>query len=56
MKTQQRQRVDKLFKLIFKGTGLITIALLGGIFFILFNNSISFFLQISPLDFFTGSQ
>ncbi len=56
MKTQQRERVDKLFKLIFKGTGLITIALLGGIFFMLFYNSVSFFLQISPLDFFTGSQ
>lgn len=56
MKTQQRERVDRLFKIIFKGTGLITIALLGGIFFMLFYNSISFFLQISPLDFFTGSQ
>jgi phosphate transport system permease protein len=56
MKTQQRESVDKLFKLIFKGTGLITIALLGGIFFMLFYNSISFFLKISPLDFFTGSQ
>ncbi|MCF8321905.1 MAG: phosphate ABC transporter permease subunit PstC [Flavobacterium sp.] len=56
MKTQQRESLDKLFKLIFKGTGLITIALLGGIFFMLFYNSISFFLKISPLDFFTGSQ
>jgi phosphate transport system permease protein len=56
MKTQQRESVDKLFKLIFKGAGLITIALLGGIFFMLFYNSISFFLKISPLDFFTGSQ
>jgi phosphate transport system permease protein len=56
MKTQQRESLDKLFKLIFKGTGLITIALLGGIFFMLFYNSISFFFKISPLDFFTGSQ
>lgn len=56
MKTKKREIVDRLFKLIFKGTGLITIALLGGIFFMLFYNSISFFLQISPLDFFTGSQ
>lgn len=56
MKTKQRENVDKVFKLVFKGTGLITIVLLGGIFFMLFYNSISFFLKISPLDFFTGSQ
>jgi phosphate transport system permease protein len=45
-----------LFKIIFKGTGLLTIALLAGIFLMLFSNSILFFLKISPIDFFTGSQ
>ncbi|HOZ87511.1 MAG TPA: phosphate ABC transporter permease subunit PstC [Bacteroidia bacterium] len=56
MNTKKREQIDKLFKIIFKGTGLLTITLLGGIFFMLFTNSISFFLKISPIDFFTGSQ
>lgn len=56
MNTQKRELIDSLFKVIFKGTGLITIALLGGIFFMLFSNSILFFLKVSPIDFFTGSQ
>lgn len=56
MNTKRREQIDSLFKLIFKGTGLLTIALLGGIFFMLFFNSILFFLKVSPLDFFTGSQ
>jgi phosphate transport system permease protein len=34
----------------------LTIALLGGIFFMLVYNSVSFFLHIKPLDFFTGFQ
>jgi phosphate transport system permease protein len=56
MNALERERIDGIFKVIFKGTGLITIALLGGIFFMLLSNSILFFLNISPLDFFTGSQ
>lgn len=56
MNTQKREQIDQLFKIIFKGTGLITIALLAGIFFMLFSNSILFFLNVSPIDFFTGSQ
>lgn len=56
MDTKGRERVDGWFKLIFQGTGLITIVLLGGIFFMLFYNSVSFFLNVSPIDFFTGSQ
>lgn len=56
MNTKKREQIDLLFKSIFKGTGLITIALLGGIFFMLFSNSILFFLKVSPIDFFTGSQ
>lgn len=51
-----RELIDWTFKQLFKGTGLISIALLGGIFFLLFFNSISFFITIGPLDFFTGSQ
>lgn len=56
MKTESREKIDSLFKVLFKGAGLITIALLGGIFLMLFSNSILFFANISPIDFFTGSQ
>ncbi|MFZ4678850.1 MAG: phosphate ABC transporter permease subunit PstC [Flavobacterium sp.] len=56
MNTKKREQIDGLFKVIFKCTGLLTITLLGGIFLMLFSNSISFFLNISPIDFFTGSQ
>jgi phosphate transport system permease protein len=56
MNTKKRELIDSLFKIIFKGTGLVTIALLAGIFIMLFSNSIFFFLKISPIDFFTGSQ
>lgn len=56
MNTKKREQIDSLFKIIFKGTGLITIALLAGIFLMLFSNSILFFFKISPVDFFTGSQ
>jgi phosphate transport system permease protein len=56
MTTKTREKIDRLFKVIFKGTGLLTITLLGGIFFMLFFNSIFFFFEVSPIDFFTGSQ
>jgi phosphate transport system permease protein len=56
MTTENREKLDSLFKLIFKVTGLLTILLLGGIFVMLFSNSVSFFLKVSPIDFFTGSQ
>lgn len=56
MKAKRREKIDSLFKLVFKGTGFLTITLLAGIFFLLFSNSILFFLDVSPLDFFTGSQ
>ncbi len=56
MNTKTREQIDGLFKIIFKITGLITIALLAAIFVMLFSNSISFFLKVSPIDFFTGSQ
>lgn len=56
MNSRQREKIDRIFKIVFKGTGLITIALLGGIFFMLFYNGISFFSSVNPIDFFTGNQ
>jgi phosphate transport system permease protein len=56
MNSKNRERANGLFKVMFKGTGLVAIAMLAGIFFMLFYNSISFFLKVPPLDFFTGAQ
>lgn len=56
MSIQRREKTDWFFKQLFKATGLITIALLGGIFFMLFYNSFAFFFDINPIDFLTGSQ
>lgn len=56
MNIKKREQIDGLCKILFKGTGLITIALLAGIFLMLISNSIFFFLKESPVDFFTGSQ
>ncbi len=56
MAKKKRETIDLLFKLVFKATGLITIALLGGIFMMLVYNSVSFFIDVRPIDFFTGSQ
>lgn len=56
MSIKQRENTDWLLKQIFKATGLITIGLLGGIFIMLFYNSIAFFFNENPVDFFTGSQ
>jgi phosphate transport system permease protein len=56
MTIKRREHTDWLLKQVFKATGLITIALLGGIFFMLVYNSIAFFIDVKPLDFFTGSQ
>ncbi len=47
---------DTVFRYLFKSTGIITIALLGGIFFMLLYNSIAFFAHANPVDFFTGEQ
>ena len=44
------------FKIIFKGTGLITIALLAGIFLMLLSNTILFLLKVAPIAFFTCSE
>lgn len=56
MSTKRRESTDRIFKIVFRATGLLTIGLLGGIFFMLFYNSIAFFAEIKPIDFFTGSQ
>ena len=56
MSIKKRENRDWLFKQLFKGTGLLTIVLLGGIFIMLLYNSIAFFINIKPLDFFTGFQ
>lgn len=53
---RKRERIDWLLNRTFKATGLLTIAVLGGIFFMLLYNSVAFFLDIDPVDFFTGSQ
>jgi len=53
---RRRERIDWLLNRTFKTTGLLTIALLGGIFFMLLYNSVAFFLDVDPVDFFTGSQ
>jgi phosphate transport system permease protein len=56
MTSTQRESTDWFFKQVFKAAGLVTIALLAGIFLMLLFNSIAFFLEVKPIDFFTGSQ
>lgn len=56
MTSKKREKIDIIFKLVFKATGFLTIALLGGIFFMLLYNGVSFFISINPIDFFTGNQ
>jgi phosphate transport system permease protein len=51
-----RENTDRFFSRLFRFTGLLTIALLAGIFFMLVYNSVSFFLNTEPIDFFTGFQ
>ena len=45
-----------IFKVVFKATGYLVLALLGGIFAMLVYNSISFFLDVKPIDFITGME
>ena len=56
MNIKKRELTDWLFRQIFKAAGFVTIALLGGIFVMLLYNSFAFFLDVKPMDFFTGSQ
>ena len=56
MKLAVREKIDSLAKMLFKTTGLLVIAILAGIFFMLLWNSFAFFLKVKPLDFITGTQ
>lgn len=56
MKYRTRLSLDILFKIVFKGTGLLVLALLGGILAMLVYNSFSFFMDVKPLDFITGME
>lgn len=56
MPVKKREKKDKFFKQIFKAAGLLTLALLAGIFLMLLFNSIAFFMDVKPIDFFTSSQ
>jgi phosphate transport system permease protein len=51
-----RLQIDRLFGGLFKSAGLLTIALLGGIFLLLLYNSVAFFTGVTPSDFFSGSR
>jgi len=54
MKYQARLTLDIIFKYIFKITGMLVLAALGGILAILIYNSVLFFLDVKPIDFITG--
>lgn len=56
MQYKKRIVIDNVAKVLFKSTGLLVLALLGGIFFMLLYNSLSFFFKVSPLDFITGME
>ena len=56
MNYKSRITLDIVFKVVFKATGYLVLALLGGIFAMLIYNSISFFLDVKPWDFFTGME
>jgi phosphate transport system permease protein len=56
MKLAAREKIDTTVKLLFRTTGLLVIAILAGIFFMLIWNSVAFFLKVKPLDFITGTQ
>lgn len=55
MTTARREKINSIFKVVFKATGLATIAFLGGIFFMLCYNTVLFFIRIGFGDFFTGT-
>ncbi|WP_033562672.1 phosphate ABC transporter permease subunit PstC [Sphingobacterium sp. SYP-B4668] len=56
MKYKTRLSLDVAFKYIFKVTGLLVLAALGGILAMLIYNSLSFFSDVRPLDFITGME
>lgn len=56
MNTQTRERYDVFFKLLFRTTGMLVIAVLAGIFLMLVWNTVAFFAKVNPVDFITGTQ
>lgn len=56
MSIHNRERYDQAFRLLFRTTGLMVIAILAGILMMLFWNSFAFFLKVKPWDFITGTQ
>lgn len=56
MQLAQREQIDKVARLLFRTTGLLVIAILGGIFLMLLWNTVAFFLKVKPMDFITGTQ
>lgn len=56
MEFRLRDKKDKIFRKIFKTTGMLVICILTGIFLMLIYNSIAFFLHFKPVDFLTGTQ
>ena len=56
MEFRLRDKIDKIFRKIFKTAGMLVICILTGIFLMLIYNSIAFFLHFKPVDFLTGTQ
>lgn len=56
MQYKKRILLDTGARLVFKSTGFLVLALLGGIFSMLIYNAAAFFFEVSPLDFLTGSE
>ncbi len=51
MKTGKREAYDRLFRSLFRTTGLLVIAVLAGILAMLLWNTVAFFLKVKPWDF-----
>lgn len=56
MNYRSRLLIDKIAQSVFKSTGYLVLALLGGIFAMLAYNAVAFFADVRPLDFITGME
>lgn len=56
MQLSAKEKIDLVAKWLFRATGMLIIAILGGIFLMLLWNTMAFLLQVKPLDFITGTQ
>lgn len=56
MNSTTRVKINDVFTHVFRASGFACIAILIGIFIMLFYNAIAFFRQIQPLDFITATQ